>query len=523
MNLYRSCTFGLAFFALLSGVGLCRDDNGPVSAEQTEGQATVVAAPAGGSDATATTAEAQPQNPADDDDIVPSGRLDNDDITDAKSAVEQLQRSLNGRSVFDIKGVANAFTLQSSIDTALEMSPVIRAVDEKVVQATAQYEQSQSLKNLQFKVGNTTTYQNRQVSAGTVILDPLSDRLTASLQLLLSTFGRVENSIAAAYINIGVEQLNAMSKRNEVRYEVKKAFFNRLKAESSIDVSNLNLDLTKQSLSDAQRMYAQGVMALYDVVQADLQVTEAEEQLARSNTTVVEATASLLKLLGVRDLESNAYTFVAPRGIKVDPACTLEDLQRLAEARRFEVLSLDRSIEVLEKTRQSVEAENRPEVYLSGDYIFSPGYHSMPCSIYQLNLNINWSAWDGGNRKAKLDEVDSRIAEIKDSRNDLVDNIRLSVEKAWQDFNLTDVTMRTATKRVEAAWIFHDMARQRFLNGLGTSLEVQTALTSLNEARQAYVVACYDRDLAFADLEYCVGVDFPERYLTVPAELFNVE
>ncbi len=522
MNLYRSCTFGLAFFALLSGVGLCRDDNGSVSAGQTEEPATVVAAPEGGSEATATTVEAQPKSPADDD-IVPNGRLDNDDITDAQSAVEQLKRSLNGRSVFDIKDVANAFTLQSSIDTAMEMSPVIRAVDEKIVQATAQYEQYQSQKNLHFKVSNTTTYQNRQVSAGMVVLDPLSDRLTASLQLLLSTFGKVENSIAAAYINIGVEQLNAMSTRNEVRHEVKKAFFNRLKAESSVDVSNLNLDLTQQSLADAKKMYAQGVMALYDVVQADLQVTEAEEQLARSNTSVVEATASLLKLLGVRDLESNAYTFIAPRGIKVDPACTLEELQRLAESRRFEILSFDRSIEVLEKTRKSVEAENRPEVYLSGDYIFSPGYHSMPCSIYQLNLNINWSAWDGGNRKAKLDEVDSQIAEIKHSRDDLVDTIRLSVEKAWQEFNLTDVTMRTAAKRVEAAWIFHDMARQRFLNGLGTSLEVQTALTSLNEARQAYVVACYDRDLAFADLEYCVGVDFSERYLTVPAELFNVE
>ena len=85
----------------------------------------------------------------------------------------------------------------------------------------------------------------------------------------------------------------------------------------------------------------------------------------------------------------------------------------------------------------------------------------------QLNLKINWSAWDGGERQAKLDEIDSQLRALGASRDDLVSGILLDVEKAWQDFKLTNVTTRTAKKRVEAAWIFHDMARQRFLNGLG--------------------------------------------------------
>jgi outer membrane protein TolC len=78
--------------------------------------------------------------------------------------------------------------------------------------------------------------------------------------------------------------------------------------------------------------------------------------------------------------------------------------------------------------------------------------------------------------------------------------------------------LTTAAKRVEAAEIYYDMARQRFLNGLGTSLEVQDALRSLNDARQSQVVAVYDRELAFAALENSVGFDFPLRRLAVLPE-----
>ena len=74
---------------------------------------------------------------------------------------------------------------------------------------------------------------------------------------------------------------------------------------------------------------------------------------------------------------------------------------------------------------------------------------------------------------------------------------------------------------MEAAWVYSDMARQRFLNGLGTSLEVQDSLRSLNDARVAYVVASYDRDLAFSAIEHSVGCDFPERRLEVTDELLE--
>ena len=119
-------------------------------------------------------------------------------------------------------------------------------------------------------------------------------------------------------------------------------------------------------------------------------------------------------------------------------------------------------------------------------------------------------------------ELDSQIRSLQASRDQLCNTIRLDVEKAWIEFQLSEVVLQTARKRVEAAWVHSDMARQRFLNGIGTSLEVQESLSNLNDARNSYVVATYDRDLSFAAIEHSVGCDFPDRRLEITPQLLEI-
>lgn len=452
------------------------------------------------------------------------GRTLTDDayIKNEREAVEQMERTVTGRQTLDLNSSINYLTLQDSIDKAVSQHPSLRQARENIAQAEARYRQAKSAENIKFNVSNVTTLQPKYFYKGQKVTNPWSDVLRASLEKVLTTFGQLENSIASAYLSIGVERLNVQAQERAMAFKVKQAFLNRLKADAIVDVSLLNLGLTKESLIDANNLYKQGVMARYDVIQSELQVVEAVEQLALYNEILETANAELSELLCLENSgPSVRLALEKPAEITVDKNCTLEELKQLAAKRRYEIMALDRSREVLQKTRETAEADNRPTIALSGDYIFSPGGVGIPESMIQLNLKINWSAWDGGERKAKLEEIDSQLRALEASRETMVSQILLSVEQAWLDFKLTDVTTRTAKKRVEAAWIFHDMARQRFLNGLGTSIEVRDALSSLNTAREAYVSACYDRDLAFANLEYCVGIDFPNRCLAVTPEMLN--
>lgn len=412
------------------------------------------------------------------------------------------------------------YTLQGSLEKGLEQNPTVRVADERVTSAAARYRQQQSQKNLQFVFGDKTTLQEKRTSSFGPLtvptLDSLSSQITTSLQLLLTSFGKVENQIAAAFLQIGVESENARTTRNNLGYQVKQAFFNRLKSDASVEVATQNLQVSRQSLSDAEKLYAQGVMARYDVVQADLQVTEATEQLARARNSVQVSTASFLTVLN--EPPRQAVELEVPREIEVDPAVDLEALQALGLKQRPEMLALDRSLEVARALLDAARSESQPNLSLSADYIASPGYHTTPQDMYQLNLSVKWALWDGGFRNGRIQEAESDLRSLEASGEELRNQIRLQIESAWLEFQLTEVTLATAAKRVEAAEIYYDMARQRFLNGLGTSLEVQDALRSLNDARQNQVVAVYDRELAFAALENSVGLDFPLRRLAIRPE-----
>ena len=448
--------------------------------------------------------------------------LNSNDIKNERDAVLQLERSVTGRENFDFDSISDYYTLKSCVERAIATQPAIKMAREKIIQAEAQYRQVQAGQNVKFNATNVTTYQSRPTVNGVVVTNPWQDVLQASISKVLTTFGHLENSIAASYTQIGVQSLEKMAAERSLAYNAKVAFLNRLKTDAIVDVALLHLGLTKESLADANKMYKQGVMARYDVIQSELQVVQAVENLADANTNVDKANTVLADLLSIERVDEPVNIGLEkPEPITVDEKCGLGDLKRLASQRRFELLALDRSVAVLELTRKAAESTNRPEVGLSGDYIFQPGVMGTPCSLFQLNLYINWAAWDGGERQAKLDEIDSQLRALRHERQELLDEISVAVEKAWLDFKLTDVIMRTAKKRVEAAWIFHDMSRQRFLNGLGTSLEVREALQSLNEAREAFVTACYDHDIAFAGLEHEVGVDFPNRRLAVTPEMMD--
>lgn len=416
------------------------------------------------------------------------------------------------------------YTLQGSVETGLRQNPAIRVAEEQVASAAAQYGQQQSQKNLTFGFGSQTALQPKRALStaglGTFpLLDSVSSSINSSLGVLLTTFGRVENEIAAAFLQIGVQSENLRTTRRNVNYLVKQAFFNRLKSDATVVVSDQNLQVSQQALGDSQRLFKQGVMARYDVVQAELQVTEATQQLAEARTSVDVATANFLTVLNEK--YSGPVMLEQPKPILVDEALTLGPLQEVALQHRPEIASLNRSLDVARTLLVAAENESKPSVTLSADYLTNPGVALSAQDHYQLTLGVSWLLLDGGFRDNKVAEAEAQIRSIEASGEELRNQVALDVETAWLDFQLTTFTTETARKRVEAAGVYYDMARQRFLNGLSTSLEVQSALQSLNEARQAQVVADFNRDLAFAALENAVGLDFPDRRLAVTPEMLE--
>jgi outer membrane protein TolC len=425
-----------------------------------------------------------------------------------------------------------ALTIQSSIDTGLARNPVIKLADERVATALAQYDQQSSAKNLKLYFQDVTSVRTAPVVISTspllansnrfnfpsqfTVMDTVHSQISLQLQLLLTTFGKVENQIAASFLNIDAQaKAGDVDKRN-FAYQVKNSFLNHLKALAQTEAAKANLKVSQQNLSDSEALFKQGVMAKFDVVQADLQVTADAQRVAQTATDIETSRAAFRTLLV---LEPDApVLLVPPAPIQVDEGITVKDLGKLALEHRPELIALNRQLEVAQKLLQAAHHESSPQVSMDLGYYTNPGLSLGMHDQVVLGFNFSWYLFDGGLGEGKVKEAESQIRSIEDQGEQMRLQVLLDVENSWLKYLQTYYDLKTAEQRVVTALVYYDMARQRFVNGLGTSLETQEALRSLNNARVNLVVATYSRDLAFAEVEQSLGMDFFDRHLSLAKE-----
>ncbi len=176
-------------------------------------------------------------------------------------------------------------TLKETLNLGLTQNPLIRSSLENVEQARASYQQQKTQKHPKLILDNTTTLQPERsintrpllsaINAPSgfpekfVLNSPVTDQFRLSLQVLLTTFGRVENEIAASFLQIDVQLAEFDVDRLNLAYQLKQAFFDKLSADATVEVSRLNLSVANQNLDDTKALFEQGVMSRYDGPKSD--------------------------------------------------------------------------------------------------------------------------------------------------------------------------------------------------------------------------------------------------------------
>ena len=422
----------------------------------------------------------------------------------------------------------SSLPLAQALAEGLARNPRLKVAAEQVIQARARYNELQSGKRIKLNIDSTTTWQKQSsidttklVPAGTagipsqVILgERLQDQAQASLAQLLTTFGRLENQIVAAFIQIGAAVQDMESVRRQLLLDLKVAYFERVRAEANDRVTALNLDSARQTLQDTELRFHQGLLARYDVLQAELEVTDATLRRDQAATDVV---TSLVRLRAVMFEPTDALLWtVEPTPIVVDPATLPSALEEVAYARRPELAVLNLNLSAARRLVSAAKADNSPTLTLQFNYLTSAGTSLGPVDATNGMLVLSWPLIDGGQRNARVMDAESKLRVIEDNIALARQNVRKEVLEAWARLLLAQENLRTSERRLDIAVSFHYMARLRFVGGVGTSLEMQNAVRSLNDARLELVLKRNELDLAFAGLEQSLGVDFPDRRLVIP-------
>jgi len=415
---------------------------------------------------------------------------------------------------------AAPLTLEAVVRAALDHNPDVAAAEERVAAARAAIRQARSawwpmigVSAQHARTDNPPqafmmSLNQRALDMRSPAFDPNepddtgNTRLSLGLKWRLLDFGRREAGIEAAEAMARAREAMAEAVRNQLVYEVTRAWYGALQAREFERVQAAQVASLEESLRIAREREARGAAIRGDVLSIEVRLSEAREDLVRARNAVQLAVAALNTAVGrdlatVEALPESSGTLAAAKGAELRDDVSLEDhpaaraAAAAVEARRF--------------AARRAQAEFRPTLsaFASSDWDSEDvaGFEQS----YLAGVVAELDLFDGFRRRGAVAEAMAEVraaeAEARRTLDQLRFDLRQAVIRAREAAERLQVVAQAEAAAAEALRI----TRARYEQGAADLAELLNAEVAHASIRSRRVAAHYDHHIAHANVERARG------------------
>jgi HAE1 family hydrophobic/amphiphilic exporter-1 len=298
--------------------------------------------------------------------------------------------------------------------------------------------------------------------------------------------------------------------RQAVVRDVTVAFYDVLLARELYNIAEQNLDQKIRHLDEARRKFGIGTATDYDVLSADVAVSNARPEVIRTGSMVSISKEHLGILIG---LPASDFEIQGDLDVKITPVPDAKEKISLAITNRPELTELSHKLEMYKELIKVYNAQDKPRIDLFGSY----GYKNVTYGIKygndlksdgdesSISVVMSFPFFDGLKTRGKVAQTRSEHNSLVIQHEKLKDNIRLSTNDAISKLKEAGGTLSALEGVVTQAERLRDMAEKGFTYGVKTSIDVQDAQLALKEAKGNRAKACRDYLVARITLEWVTG------------------
>jgi outer membrane protein len=318
----------------------------------------------------------------------------------------------------------------------------------------------------------------------------------------LYTSGRIASAVQAAqYAEASAEEI-VHRIRLDLKLTVAASFLAVLESRQMLHTAQQSLQSLGSHLENVEQLYGNDVASLTDVLDARAAVANARQRQLIAENELLMAEAEYNRRLG-RPLTSRV-SLQEPSIENVGG--DLQSLLTAALGRRSELAQMDFEAEALKNKAESIEATNRPHVYLGGTYWFEENRYRTPEGIGTLGVTALWNIYDGRHNAYQGAALVQEAAALKCRRSGLSRQIEIEIHRAWlkraEEIRLIEETGQVVRLAEENA---HNV-QQRYQVGMATNAEVLAAETTRIQSLERLLRARYGAILAELKLRRAAGI-----------------
>lgn len=413
--------------------------------------------------------------------------------------------------------------LAHSIAIALERSAMVHAAKEGVQGAEYGKRQARAALLPTFSAGYGYSHANEPphskvplsalpgTPTGRMIYgaqDTYSWRL--SLEQPLFTGWALTASYALAALGIDLANIEEKRAQLDVVVQVKEAYFTVLKSLKLQEVAAQRVAQIDEHLRVAQQFCAVGIVPRNEVLQAEVELAQARQDLIKSDNDVALAKSRFNTVLR-RELDRpvSLEDTLAPASF----GKALEECLETGRRQRPEMQEVQKRIEMAGQEVKRARSGFYPSLSFvfnyqrQGDRYYTKGNDYRDAETWEALTAMNWTFWEWGKTHYAVKESQVRVRQLEDAEIEVGDAVNLEIKAAFLRLQEAEKNVAVAQAAIVQAEENFRLNQQRYQEQVGRTTDVIDAQTLLSHARTNYYNALSDQAIARARLERAMGAE----------------
>lgn len=295
----------------------------------------------------------------------------------------------------------------------------------------------------------------------------------------------------------------------DIRRNVAKAYFTVLVVKENKSILEKNIQLLERSIFETKEYYKNGFVEKLDIDKLQLTLNTILTQLENTEKQL-ELAQNVLKFQMSMDLNSPILLSDRLEDFDKENVAILNDESEYRN--EFKTLEVSKKLTQLNLKRYKLDRYPTVAAYLNAgvnrqsnkfDY-FNPKSRWYPTTIFGVNISVN--LYDSGTRKALTQQTQLDLKKIENAILLTRQGISLEKSKAKTDYENALNTLKSTENNLALAEDIYNKTRIKYKEGVGSSIEVTQAESSVFQLQASYINALYQLIISQIDLRYAYGL-----------------
>lgn len=396
---------------------------------------------------------------------------------------------------------ARELSLNEAINMALSNNTDLRVTQKGEDKAEALLRQEKANKRVKVSAGTTP-----RIGKSTDSARSLSMGLGFTASYNIYDGGKHKANMESREIGVRSAVLTTQRQREKLKLDVIKAYYNAVAASETKTVRLETVNKYKAHLKNTTDLFNAGNKAKIDMLRADVELSNAEENLIKAENSYEIALTTLRDYINLDRNEAISLTDkIAPSPFRTQ----MEDCIAAAFQNRKDLVVARNNLDQKELAIKNAKAGYLPTLDASVgvnpiNATFEP--NSSHNSSWDASLSAKWSVLDGGLIKAQVDNAIAERDEAKLNLEKQEEAVDLAIRQAYMNMREAEARLQTNRSNIKKAEEESFIEFEKYRAGAGTMIEVIDAEEALTRAKLNLILAESDYVKYQAEVEAAMGV-----------------